>query len=304
MIQFLERHNIDVQKWDAVVSASWHETSYGYSWYLDAATPEWSGLVLDDYKAVMPVVTSKKMGIKYILNVSYMQYTSIFGLKPDQSMVNRFMSAIPKSFKLLDFKLFLPFIPNIKHAEINTKTNLIFDLNRPYSILSKRYNTNTKRNIKKAVKQNITLTSETDPTRLIETYKAFKLRKYKTEFKPESIRRLIKIIENSIQQGRGELVYAWNSGGDFLGGTYFQKSQTRLIYLFSASEEAAQSTGAMAYVVDQQIRKYAEQNLVLDFEGSEIKGIARFYRGFGADNMDYYHVKINRLPGLLRWFKK
>jgi hypothetical protein len=44
--------------------------------------------------------------------------------------------------------------------------------------------------------------------------------------------------------------------------------------------------------------------MTLDFEGSNIPGIARFYKGFGALPQTYYSLHQNRLPKLLQIFKK
>jgi hypothetical protein len=52
------------------------------------------------------------------------------------------------------------------------------------------------------------------------------------------------------------------------------------------------------------IEQFCNKNLVLDFEGSERAGIARFFKGFGADKQFYFHLRINRLPWYIRWLKK
>jgi len=37
--------------------------------------------------------------------------------------------------------------------------------------------------------------------------------------------------------------------------------------------------------------------LILDFEGSVDKNVARFYKGFGAKETGFNEILINRLPG-------
>jgi hypothetical protein len=43
---------------------------------------------------------------------------------------------------------------------------------------------------------------------------------------------------------------------------------------------------------------------MLDFEGSDIATVARFYAGFGAQQENYPVLQLNRLPWLFRWLKK
>ena len=47
----------------------------------------------------------------------------------------------------------------------------------------------------------------------------------------------------------------------------------------------------MFLIINQLVKEYAEKNILLDFEGSQIEGIARFYKGFGAVNQPYYVLK-------------
>ncbi|MDP2115636.1 MAG: hypothetical protein Q8K69_16440, partial [Bacteroidota bacterium] len=71
-----------------------------------------------------------------------------------------------------------------------------------------------------------------------------------------------------------------------------------------ASNEEGKKVNAMHKIVDQFIQEHSGSLLTLDFEGSSIPGIARFYAGFGSEPEQYYCLKSNRLPIPLRWFKK
>ena len=51
---------IDREKWDACVSNSHNPLIYARSFYLDHISDNWSGLVLNDYEAVMPICWRKK----------------------------------------------------------------------------------------------------------------------------------------------------------------------------------------------------------------------------------------------------
>ena len=55
----------------------------------------------------------------------------------------------------------------------------------------------------------------------------------------------------------------------------------------------------MHHVINTFIRENAGKNLVLDFEGSDHKNLARFYKSFGACEKNYNKIIINRIPNLL-----
>ncbi len=66
MIAYLEHKNIDKKKWDACIEQSVNSCIYAYSWYLDAVCKNWTAIVLDDYKAVLPLAPRSKYSIHYI----------------------------------------------------------------------------------------------------------------------------------------------------------------------------------------------------------------------------------------------
>ena len=62
--------------------------------------------------------------------------------------------------------------------------------------------------------------------------------------------------------------------------------------------------GASHALIDAFIKDHAGQDLILDFEGSDIPNLAFFYNGFGATEEIYPALKINKLPWYVRWLKK
>jgi hypothetical protein len=47
----------------------------------------------------------------------------------------------------------------------------------------------------------------------------------------------------------------------------------------------------MFFLVESILKIYQNKNYLLDFEGSELEGVARFYNGFGATNNPYFYYK-------------
>ncbi len=87
-------------------------------------------------------------------------------------------------------------------------------------------------------------------------------------------------------------------------GAAFFKSNNHYIFIFSATDEIAKSSGAMPLIIDHFIKLHALTDTVLDFEGSNNPNLARFYKGFGAEEKTYLQIKKNLLPAPLKWIKK
>ena len=60
---YIKRKELNVSKYDACIENSVQEKIFGFSWYLDIVADQWDVLVLDDYKAVMPIPWRKKIGV-------------------------------------------------------------------------------------------------------------------------------------------------------------------------------------------------------------------------------------------------
>lgn len=77
------------------------------------------------------------------------------------------------------------------------------------------------------------------------------------------------------------------------------KNKNKIVFLFSGLSDEGKKTGAMAKLLDSVIQEYAQQNITLDFEGSNDPNLARFYQSFGSAKCTYPHIVINRLPFII-----
>jgi hypothetical protein len=64
-----------------------------------------------------------------------------------------------------------------------------------------------------------------------------------------------------------------------------------LIYWVPVSNKEGKETFAMFKIMDNIIQNYANSKFKLDFYGSNVKNIARFYEGFGSELVYYYEAK-------------
>jgi hypothetical protein len=91
--------------------------------------------------------------------------------------------------------------------------------------------------------------------------------------------------------------------GHLLNSSIFFRDDFRIYNIMSVSLPAGREKKAHFFLLDQLIRELSMNDLWLDLEGSDVPGIAEFYRKFGTINQPYFFLKYNRLPFPFRLFK-
>lgn len=304
MINHLEHNEIDKVKWDACIAASSTPLVYGTSRFLDIVSPGWDALVMNDYEAVFPLTHKRKWGFSYLRQPFFCQQLGIFseGVVTNE-LTGSFFRKIPENFRLIDINLnSTNSIPPAGY-EHRKNLNLELVLQKSYPETFKFFSDNTKRNIQKAGKKNLSLVSSPYADSLIEMFRKNKGREVKPI--PESAWQLLRqIIAASSQKGTGQLWGVNDSEGRLCAGAFFLSFDNRTVFLFSAMNEAGRQSSAMFYLINEFIEKNAGTGIILDFEGSNDQNLARFYRGFGATETHYMRIWRNRLPVPFRVFKK
>ena len=92
--------------------------------------------------------------------------------------------------------------------------------------------------------------------------------------------------------------------GELLFGALILRSANRLYYVMAAPSEKGRHARAADFCIDELIRFYSGTSFTFDFEGSDIPNVAAFYMRFGPVNERYYNLHVNKLPWLLRLFKR
>ena len=82
MITYIKRKDLEVEKYDACIENALQSRVYAFSWYLDIVADNWDVLVLDDYKAVMPIAWKKKYFIKYVYPPLWLLELGVFSQTP------------------------------------------------------------------------------------------------------------------------------------------------------------------------------------------------------------------------------
>ncbi len=296
MIRYLPYNEIDKQKWDDAVRRSFNGNLYALSWYLDTVHPGWDALVEGDYVRVMPLTGNRKWGIGYLFQPFFTQQLGVFSTEILNSHhINAFIAAIPEKFRFVQIQLNVHNKPVPEGYRLIPNKNYLLDLIPRYPKLKSAYATNIKRNLKKAQYAKLTFAPGLDPHRLVSLFRQNKGREIK-HWATEEYKRLERLMYQAVYRGAGVLYGVYTEHNDLCAGAFFLKDNRHLVFLFSAASPEARQNSAMTFLIDSVIRLYAETDRVLDFEGSNNAGLARFYHGFGAQEVTYYTLEINRLP--------
>ncbi len=303
-IKYLQHSEIDFEKWDRCIAVSINGIVYAWSWYLNRICDGWDALIYGDYLYVMPLVQKKKYGIPYIYQPFFTQQLGVFSAFPaNPEMVNSFLYAIPEKFRLVEMNLNYQNVP--ADGEILARSNITYHLSLAQSAESLRngFSTNTGRNIKKAREQNLLVS----PFDNIDEFIAFtrnNLLKKSPEIKTVHYQNLKRVISYALYSRLGELFGVFNPQNKLVAASFFVWSNRKAIYLAASSSPEGTEKKAMFLLIDHFIESRAGEELILDFEGSNIPGVARFYQGFGAHAVSYLSVRRNTLPWYVQIFRK
>ncbi len=293
-IRHLEHKNIDFERWDEAIKESTNQLTYTYSWYLNIVAPRWEALIAGDYEYVMPLPVKRKYYIPYIVQPFLTQQLGVFSKhKVTEEVLKKFIKKIP----YYSYELHLN--EKNEYPEIALLPNYILKLDKPYEQLARNYSKNTSRNIEKASKNSLTVNEESNIDAFLTFYTSVTTHLRKQEF--ELIK---KILKKAIEKNAVQLFTVQNHDEEIIASLALLINRERITYFLPVSNNEGKKSSAMFLLVDFLIRNKACSDVTLDFEGSAIEGIARFYKGFGAENLPYYSLKRFRPSFLVGKFSE
>jgi hypothetical protein len=292
MVHYVLYKDLDIAKYNQCIIESNNQRIYGQSWYLDCSAKKWNALVLNDFEAVMPLPIRKKIGISYVFVPPWTQQLGIFSRQEfGKEMIKEFMLAIPKKYKLVD--IFMNSQNRFQSSHITKRDNYILPLETSYESLYSNFSKGRKSSIKQAIHHNLTVGKVTSIEALLQLFKENK--GLELNRSDADLKILRELVLKGISLQKINVFEVVTSENKLIGGAIFLIDSHRITYLFSALNSEGREKQAMSFLIDFIIKKYANQPVILDFEGSMIYAIASFYRSFGAQLEPYCHYRKRRL---------
>jgi hypothetical protein len=290
MIRFLKNNEINRVAWDTCINASVQGLIYAQSWYLDLVSPGWCALAEEDYSRVMPLPVKKKYGIPYLMQPLYAQQLGVFSPSPvTADELKTWISAIPDQYRYVALNLNSLNETRDAGFPVRMNNNYLLSLENEYLQTEAAYSANTRRNLQKAFGLNIRFDGSADE---LISLKSVNTAKGRRRVDPGFVKTF---ISTALEKGAGFICTA-RAGEKAVASVFFLHYRSRIYYLIPVSDQEGKEKKAMFAIVDIIIQKFSGSRLVLDFEGSNIPGLARFFEGFGAVNDPYPSLRINRLP--------
>jgi len=298
-IKYLRNSEINFKKWDFCIKNSVNVKVYAFSWYLDIVASNWDCIVYDDYKMVMPVVFKRQLGFfKKNYHPIFCQQLGPFSfskeLLRDENIIESIFQTLIAQFS--NYKISINHVVYCNLIQSNylqknkvsfvERINLELDLSMKYDQLYKNFSSNTKRNLRPI--PNSSIKRIVDVKYFISLYK-----KYLNDvinLNSSQYQIMYKLIISCMHKNIGVLQGLFDNKNNLLGAIFVIHAFKRHILLFNFSNTKYYRLSPMTHLINDYILTHASKSEVLDFEGSSLLGVKRFYKGFGATEKNYIYI--------------
>lgn len=287
-IQLLNNTQIDKVKWNALNNATNTIAAvYNSSAYLDALSPNWEALIINDYDVALALPYKQKACLKLYSNPVFLQKLSIIG-KPSQEHLQLLQKELEriKLFQLsLDYRYFNAF-------QCKQRNNYYIDLSLSYDILLKAYKSDAKVNVRKSKTFGLKVERLPDFRFTFESYK--KTYGHLNGYTLSHFNALALFLE---QQPNAYDCYAvYNAQQQIVYSVILLKDAHRYYYLMSGAQKEFQSLRPTYFFIDWFLQEHAQQTgKIFDFEGSDLPNVAFYFERYGAELEHYYQYYQNKL---------
>ena len=280
LIKYIQREHLDEEKYNDCIENSIQSNRYAFSSYLDIVCDNWDVLVLNDYEAVMPIPWRKKYGIKYVYQPLWVLQLGIFS-KGDFTQSD-FISVVQKRFRFIELRL------NFKNL---LDTDSLYFIEKQFQDLKltvgyeKVYGSDRKKDLKRAEKSELRIELGGSPSDLITLFQN-NVGKRTPEIKQQDYQNLETLINFCLIDDYGELCFAYQ-GETLVAGAFFLKHQETVTILCSSTDFSNRKNGANTFLIDEAIQRYINKYKTLNFGGSSMQTIAKYFFSFGAQEKTY-----------------
>ena len=271
-MQFIHHSQLDKSKWDDLVSRK-EGNFYSLSWYFDACSADWMVLADDNFENGIALNFTQKLKVSFLHPPIFVQVTDFAG--NDEHFRTEALLLLKERFKTGILQLNSPITGAVYRTRI-----------RQFLSGEPVLNTLSKRMLKKAEKQGITIQKGSDWKEIFPVISQ-ELSGKISEFTPENLKRLQQLIA-AAEKKDYLLTYGILHAGELKGGMLFFETDNRIFYLKGAASEEMKKSGGMYLCMNTCITEALTKHKMLDFGGSEVPGVKQFNNNMGGTDDIYY----------------
>ena len=267
--------------------------------------PQWQALILNDYEAVMPLPVRKKWGIQYLFQPAFFQQGGIYSPIPvSKETTEQFLKIVMNNFPYAEICMnHSNKIPQIQYLEATKRSNFILSLNKTKEEITGNFSESFIKNVLKAKKTGLIYEKSDNLSGVIALYRSLYSKRFPSVKKYDYEN--FEALGIDLQRKNAVIIRkVLNTAGELLAMILLFQDKNRLYNLMSCTTPKGRDSEANYFLFDKLIEEFCKSNKVLDLEGSDIPGIADFYIRMAPEPEPYPYIRYNRLPLLLRIFKK
>ena len=296
-------------------------------WWLDAVTipdgKEWEVLLArnkqGEIEAVMPFVTGRKWGMRYVVTPQLTQYTGVWikdidgegateRLSREKRLQNDIigqLEAMRIAFFDVKFPLNYTYWSPFYWAGYRQETHYTYrieNLNDTEQVFA-AFDITKQNKIHKAEKAGITVDFEMTADELYDLQCAQLEERGSKDVLSRALMR--SIVEASRSRGQGLIARAKDQEGNTHAAVFVPWDRHCAYDLVTAIHPLFRSSGASTLMIWESIKQVSKQTEVWDFEGSMIENVESSFRQFGGIPVPYYEIyKKNKLIQLFEACKR
>jgi len=299
VIKYVLHKDLDIIKYDNCIASSINSRIYAFSWYLNCVADNWDVLVYGDYEAVMPIPKRQKYLINYVYTPFWITQLGVFfntnKVDSNSILLIDFLEKLKERFKIIDIRLNTENqIKNYNSKFLLERFNYELSLKTDYQSIYDNYKKDRKKSLKKASNNHLIEKWNDSAIKLIEMFKN-NIGLRTPNIKEIDYRNLSVLVDICFKKKVGKIIEVYDSDRELTSAAFILKNKRRVTILVSSTDFKNRNNGTNTFLIDAIIKKYANQDLIFDFGGSSIPGIASFFRSFGATKKVYYNFNQKKI---------
>ena len=283
-MRFLSSHELNKNKWDALVGSAGGR-HFSASFFLDATAKNWGVYTDENYSKGFALCYNEVLGIKLLYPPIFGRTVDFFNL--DETELKQIPALLKKQFAV-------GYIQSETLLSFENKSEKTYQVYSPENKMS----TLATRMLKKATGQGFSV-RPAEFKHVLPLIKQELSGKIK-ELNPENLGRLEALLRALEAKNHLLCLGILDSQSRLCGGLFFARSEHRITYVLGTAQKDCRDNGGMYLCMQEAITQAASAGKMMDFGGSNIASIRRFYLALGGSDQRYFAWSWDKSP---RWFR-